>query len=90
MNEDQILTKVAAEAMLDKLIPADRDMMVLIFRIQQPDDWDGPWPPRFEDIGRYIGMKYEGVSLSEAAIRYRRDVLLREWGKKRRKLRKNR
>lgn len=88
MNEDQMLTRVVVEQILDGLDPHDRDMVVLIFRLERPDDWNGRWPPRYEDIGRYIGNKHEGAPLSEAAIRYRRDVLLRKWAKKYRNLRK--
>lgn len=52
-------------------------MMLLVYQVFQPEDWVGRWPPKFEDIGRYIGLKYEGAALSEAAIRYRRDAIVK-------------
>jgi hypothetical protein len=50
-------------------------MMLLVYGIEFPDDW-GARPVTFTTIGEYIGIKFEGAALSEAAIRYRRDVLL--------------
>lgn len=76
MSEDRILDAVSVEALLEKLQPADAEMLILIFRIQAPPDgWLGRWPPTYEQIGDYIGRKYEGRPLSEAAIRYRRDAV---------------
>lgn len=90
MDEDTILTRVTIEAELEKLHPAERAMMLLIYKIDQPEDWTGPWPPKYEAIGRYIGLKFEGRPLSEAAIRYRRDAVLGVWKGTRGKLRRNR
>lgn len=78
MNEDQMLTEITAEAVLGRLSAADRAMIRLIFGFERPDDWVGPWPARYSDIGRYIGTRYESGPLSEAAIRYRRDVVLQQ------------
>lgn len=76
MNEDQILNQVSVEALLDTLTPADAEMVALIFRLRpQPDDWVGRWPPTYDAIGAYLGNKYGGRPLSEAAIRYRRDAV---------------
>jgi len=79
MDEDFILTLVALETELAKLRPEHRDMMLLIYKVQEPEDWPFAWPPRFEDIGVYIGLKYRGRALSEAAIRYRRDQVEAMW-----------
>lgn len=87
--EDAILSRIDLETALAKLHPADRAMMLLIYRVACPDDWDAGWPPRYLDIGRYIGLRFEGSPLSEAAIRYRRDVVLRMWAGKRGHLRRN-
>jgi len=89
MSENQILTRIDLERALARLHPADAMMMKLIYQLEQPDDWSGRWPPKFEDIGHYIGVKYEGAPLSEAAIRYRRDVVRAQWAGKRGKLRRN-
>lgn len=90
MNEEQILIRIDIEHALAKLHPADCAMMLLIYRIVQPPDWDASWPPKFEDIGHYIGIKYEDGPLSEAAIRYRRDAVKGMWRGERGALRRNR
>lgn len=80
MNEDLVLTQVDVERALAKLSPEDRAMIVLVFRVDIPADWGKrPWPPKYTDIGDYIGRKFRGSPLSEAAIRYRRDVVLANW-----------
>lgn len=89
MDEDQILDRIDLERQLARLHPADRDMMLLIERFDKPDDWTAEWPPRFSDIGIYIGLKYRGKPLSEAAIRYRRNVVIRFWRGERKKLRRS-
>lgn len=79
MDEDAILTSIDLERALATEHPADREMILMVFRIEVPSDYVGPWPPKYEDIGRHIGTKFEGAPLSEAAIRYRRDVMLARW-----------
>lgn len=91
MNEDQLLIKVDIETALARLDPADRDMMVLIYRLERPVDWGRRrWPPTYDDIGDYVGRKHEHGPLSEAAIRYRRDVVQAQWQGLRGHLRRNR
>lgn len=79
MDEDEILGRVDLEAALSKLPREYAVMMTLVYKVYPPDDWDAQWPPRFEDIGRYIGLKFRGIPLSEAAIRYRRDQVEAMW-----------
>jgi hypothetical protein len=90
MDEDQILTQIVVDAKLAELPLAHREMICLIYRLHpQPDDWDlGRWPPTYEDVGTYIGRKFEGKALSEAAIRYRRDAILEMWRGERGELRR--
>ena len=88
--EDHILARIDIEAALARLHPADREMIVLIFCLERPTDWTFRWPPKYEDIGVYIGLKYEDRPLSEAAIRYRRDVVLGMWKGTRGALRRGR
>ncbi len=90
VNEDHILTLIDLERALAKLHPADAQMMRLVYKLEQPEDWEYRWPPRYEDIGCYIGLKYEGSPLSEAAIRYRRDAIKGAWRGERGTLRRNR
>ena len=90
MDEDALLTQIAIDSALALEHPADREMILMVFRIEVPSDYAGPWPPKYEDIGRHIGSKYEGAPLSEAAIRYRRDVMLAKWQGLRGRLRRGR
>jgi hypothetical protein len=90
MIEDHILNLVDLEHALAKLERPYREMILIIYRVWQPDDWEGRWPPTYQDIGVYIGIKFEGKPLSEAAIRYRRDQVKEMWKGKRGKLRRTR
>lgn len=74
--EDEVLTRLTVDALLKPLEAADRELLRMVFLVEQPLGYMGPWPPTFADIGRYIGIKYEGRPLSEAAIRYRRTAVL--------------
>ena len=90
MSEDQLLARIDIEQALSRLEPANRALILLVYRVEKPVDWGNRrWPPTFEDIGHYIGMKFEGAPLSEATIRYRRDALKRMWRGERGELRKN-
>lgn len=96
MNEDHLLDRVAVEQALAGLSESDRMMMKMIFGVEYPADWGGR-PVTFTTIGQYIGLRFEGQELSEAAIRYRRDEILKllrgergdmrrsRWGKKKKK-----
>jgi hypothetical protein len=87
-TEDQILSRVDVDLQLARLKPEDAEMLLMIYRVAQPPDYRGPWPPTFEDIGRYIGVKYGRSPLSEAAIRYRRKQAEDFLGGKRKTLRR--
>lgn len=76
LTEDEMLDRVAVQQVLAVLSEPDRIMMKMVFGLEYPADW-GNRQPTFTTIGHYIGMRFEGEPLSEAAIRYRRDVLLR-------------
>lgn len=89
-TEDGLLTRIAVEQALSILDPADAEMLVLIYRIYQPTDWTTRWPPTYDQVGHYIGMKYEGKPLSEAAIRYRRDAVFARFRGERGELRRSR
>jgi hypothetical protein len=90
MNEDQLLRQIDLDRALARLTEEDRVMMLLIYRVERPDDWRGRWPPRYEDIGRYIGLRFQRKPLSEAAIRYRRDAVKAMWRGTRGPLRRTR
>lgn len=80
MTEDQMLNRVAVEMALDHLEKEEsRVVLALSFELECPADWGKePWPPTYAAIGRYVGTKFRGGPLSEAAIRYIRDRSLRE------------
>lgn len=77
MTEDDILTAITVEQLLVTLAVPDQVMLLMVYRISCPADYTGPWPPTYTAIGHYIGMRYKGKPLREAAIRYRRNVALR-------------
>lgn len=54
-------------------------MVKLLYAIERPEDWQGSWPPKIAEIGVYIGMRFNGKPLSEAAMRYRHKMLKRHW-----------
>lgn len=75
-SENEMLARVSVEQVLARLNEADRVMLNMIYEIEFPEDW-GNLPVTYTNIGAYIGKRFEGKALSEAAIRYRRDVLIR-------------
>lgn len=81
--EDDIINKVALETELAKLSPMDRDIVVLLNQLERPGDWLSQWPPQFEDIAVYIGIKYYNRPVSEATIRYRFRQIKEIWAGRR-------
>jgi hypothetical protein len=51
-------------------------MILLISQVELPADWGGR-PITYAEVGAYIGLRFEGKVLSEAAIRYRRDEIMK-------------
>lgn len=90
MTEDTILNKVAVEQYLSGLDPESRMVLTLIFELDIPDDWGEDGAVTYAAVGRYVGRKFRKRPLSEAAIRYIRDMALAELSGMRRKSRKNR
>lgn len=79
LTEDFIIDHVTLGQVLAPLSLADREMLLLIYHIGAPLSYRGAWPPNLTEIGVYIGTTHEGKPLSEAAVRYRRDMLLAKW-----------
>lgn len=79
MNEDVILNDIVIEQELARLKPWDADMVRLLYRLEPPLDYPGPWPPKITDIAVFIGTKYNGRPLHEATIRYRHRKIKRKW-----------
>lgn len=76
MTEDTILNRIAVQQHLSKLDAEDRLVMVLVYELECPEDWTEKWPPTYAAIGRYVGTKFRGAPLSEAAIRYKHNESL--------------
>jgi hypothetical protein len=87
MMDDEILNQIAIHQVLAELPDADRLTMELHYRLTQPEDYGLRWPPRFEDIGVYIGLRFRGYPLSEATIRYRVSAIQARWRGERGELR---
>jgi len=64
-------------------------MVLLVYELERPVDWTYAWPPRLTDIGKYIGLTFDGRTLSESTIRYRQQALEDMWRGKRGPLRQN-
>ena len=75
--EDIILNQIAVEDHLKKLRKGDRELILLYFYLWIPSDWPYTHPSDPAYIGKYIGKKYEGKALSEAAVRYRKKQILK-------------
>lgn len=86
--ENIIIDRIAIEDALEALPPEHCAMIKLMYGWDCPADWTGSWPPKITEIGTYIGNKYEGKPLSEAAMRYRHKVIKRYWKKERGMLRR--
>jgi hypothetical protein len=87
--EDEILGKIDLQRALDKLSERDRIMILLVFKLERPEDYTHAWPPNLADIGVYIGMKFHGKVLSESTIRYRKKEMEAMWRGERPPLRQN-
>lgn len=70
-DEDEILNRIAAEQTLERLSPEHADMLRILFEIERPADWEYGWPPTYDAVGKYIGLKYQGRVLSESTMRLR-------------------
>lgn len=75
---DEVLNRVAVEQQLNRLEPESRLVLTLVFGLEMPEDWPGPWPATYAAMGDYIGRRFRKGPLSEAAIRYIRDVAIAE------------
>lgn len=82
---DEVINRVSIFQALEKLDEPSRELVLLIFKYELPDGY-AEWPRNLAEIGRLWGVKWYGVPLSEAAIRYKRDAIAEKWqgkGKKR-------
>lgn len=75
MTEDTLLTRVTAEQYLSRLSEERRMVLMLTEGYGVPDDWD-EGDVTYSAVGRYIGRRFRGAPLSEAAIRYIREKSL--------------
>lgn len=76
MNEDELLNRIDAERYLAKLSPERRMVLLLTEGYGVPPDWTEGAVVTYQAIGAYIGKKFRGRPLSEAAIRYIREKSL--------------
>jgi hypothetical protein len=72
VTEDTMLDAITAEQYLAKLNEERRTVLMLTEGYAVPDDWT-KGDVTFSAIGRYIGNRFRGAPLSEAAVRYIRD-----------------
>lgn len=80
MSEDGVLNRVTVAQLLATLADEPRVVIELTFGLTYPEDWpwpDATWPPTYAAVGFYVGNRFRGKPLSEAAIRYIRNAALR-------------
>lgn len=80
MSEDGVLNRVAVAQLLATLAEEPRVVLELTFGLTYPEDWPWPdanWPPTYAAVGFYVGNRFRGKPLSEAAIRYIRNAAMR-------------
>lgn len=75
MTEDEMLDRIDAERFLQRLNPERATVLLLTEGYGVPDDWQ-EGDVTYSAIGRYVGKKFRGKPLSEAAIRYIREKSL--------------
>jgi hypothetical protein len=90
MSEDRWLDLITLRQLLERLAPADRDLMILVCALDMETGYDGPWPPTHVDIGDWVGRRYEGAPIADSTVRWRRDAILALWRGERGALRRNR
>lgn len=56
--EDQLLERIDLALRLARLDPAKRAFLDLAFMIRGRPDYVGWWPPKAEDIGRYLAATF--------------------------------
>jgi hypothetical protein len=88
--EDQWLNRIALEQLLAMLSPADRDLIILVDKLDLETAYAGPWPPTQAEIGRWIGATYGTEPLTESGVRYRRLQIIAMWRGERGPLRQSR
>jgi hypothetical protein len=75
-----MLLRIAVRQVLDQLLSEeDRTMVALYYEIEDPKDYEGPWPPTFASVGHYIGTRFGSGPLAESTIRYRLKLVLNRW-----------
>lgn len=76
MTEDDMLNRIEVQGYLAKLSPERRTVLLLTEGFGVPADWTGGTVVTYQAIGVYVGNKFRGRPLSEAAIRYIREKSL--------------
>lgn len=76
MTEDDMLNKIEVQRYLAKLTPERATVLLLTEGFGVPDDWTAGSVVTYQAIGIYVGNKFRGRPLSEAAIRYIREKSL--------------
>lgn len=79
MDEDSLILHIALRQALEKYFDTrDRLILSLYFQLEQPDDYDGCWPPTYASVGQYVGKRLTGTAITEGSVRYRVDIALKQ------------
>lgn len=77
-EESALLDRIAIDMALDHLSKLDRTLIVFYVAYELPDDYAGPWPPRYADTGQYVS-RYLGKPLRSTSTRVRTERILAMW-----------
>lgn len=76
---DDVLNKVAIEQALALQPPAIDAAIRLLSAYDELPDYEGPWPPRWEDVYTYCLKKWPGVYRSPAHLRTELEAVLEHY-----------
>lgn len=71
--ENELLNAVAVEQVLSHLDPQSRAVVEILFGISLPEDWPFVGTPTLSMVGMYVGVRYTGVPMTEAGVRWVRN-----------------
>ena len=78
-EESDLLDRIAIDIELERLSPINEALIQLRTPYRPPADYAGPWPPRKDAIGEYVGLKYLGRPISATRVQERIRRILDRW-----------
>lgn len=76
MDEEALLTSIGLRQALEYFEERDRQILLLYFQLEHPEDYEDAWPPTYASVGRYVGKHLGGDAITEGSVRYRVEIAL--------------